>query len=293
MDRLAAMRNFVRVVEAGSFSTAARQLGLGQPAVSKSIAQLEAALGARLLSRTTRGLAATDTGERYYDLARRALDAADEADAAAREAATALTGRLRISTAVSFGRLHVVPRLGRFMATHPALEIDVVMEDRPTDLIEEAVDVALRIGAQPDFGLTGRIIATRQRCVVATPDYFARHGIPATPHDLETHDAITLVQAAIPDRWTFTRGTETVTVQPRGRLRVTANEGVREAVLAGIGLTVSTHWGFAAELADGTVTTALADWTLPSAPLWAIVPAGRQASARARAFIDFLERELA
>ena len=168
MDRFSAMQALTRVIDTGSFSMAARQLGIGQPAVSKAIAQLEARLGVKLLVRSTRGLAATDAGQRFHALAMRALEAADEAEAAARVAGTSLTGRLRISTAVSFGRLHVVPRLPAFMAAHPELEIDIVMDDRPIDIIEEGVEVALRLGPQHDSGLTGRAIASRQRWVVGT-----------------------------------------------------------------------------------------------------------------------------
>jgi len=292
MDRLSAMQALTRVIDTGSFSMAARQLGIGQPAISKAIAQLEARLGVKLLVRSTRGLAPTDAGQRFHALAMRALEAADEAEAAARVAGTSLTGRLRISTAVSFGRLHVVPRLPAFMAAHPELEIDIVMDDRPIDIIEEGVDVALRLGPQHDSGLTGRAIASRQRWVVGTPAYFARNGIPDHPRALAAHQAINLSEVGIGAAWTFTRLHEEQTVTLHGRLRVTANEGVREAVLAGLGLTVGAEWSFGLELADGSVRAVLTDWTLPAAPLWAIVPAGRQLSARSRAFIAFIERQL-
>jgi len=287
------MRTIVRVIDTGSFSEAARHLGVGQPAVSKSVAQLESRLGVRLLTRTTRGLAPTDAGRRYYTMAVRALDAADEAEAAARDAGAALTGRLRISTAISFGRLNVVPRLPAFMAAHPELDIDLVMDDRPIDLIEEGVDVALRLGPQADSALGGRVIASRRRLVVARPSYFARYGLPAHPRDLASHQAVLLLQAGIGSTWVFSRGAETAAVTLGGRLRMTANEGVREAVFAGLGLTVGSEWGYAQELATGEVHACLEDWSLPPVPLWAITPAGRQASAKSRAFIAFIERQLA
>lgn len=292
MDRLSSMQTLVRVVATGSFSAAARQLGIGQPAVSKTVAQLEAALGVKLLTRTTRGLSVTDAGRRYYALAQRVLDAASEAEAAARDAGAALSGRLRISTAISFGRLQIVPRLPAFMTAHPDLTIDMVMDDRPIDLMEEDIDVALRLGPQPDSPLTGRIVASRRRIVVAAPEYLARHGMPQRPADLARHQIVTLLQPGIATSWTFARLGETETVTLAGRLRMTSNEGVREAVFAGMGLAIGSQWGFEQELADGRVREVLTDWSLPRSDLWAIAPAGRQLSTKARVFIDFVERQL-
>jgi DNA-binding transcriptional LysR family regulator len=292
MDQLSAMQALLRVVDTGSFSAAARQLGVGQPAVSRAVARLEARLGVKLLARTTRGLSVTDAGQRYCLLARHALETVDEADAAARDAGAALSGRLRVAMAVSFGRLQIVPRLAGFMSAHPALAIDVVMDDRPIDLIEEGIDVALRLGPQPDSRFSGRIIATRRRIVVASPDYLARHDTLERPSDLARHEVVSLVQAGIATSWTFTRGQERETVTLGGRLRMTANEGVRAAVLAAMGLALGSEWGFEDEIADGRLVPVLADWQLPPSDLWAITPAGRQASAKARTFIGFVERQL-
>jgi DNA-binding transcriptional LysR family regulator len=158
MDRLAAMEAFVRVVETGSFSVAARQLDIGQPAVSKTVAQLEERLGVRLLIRSTRGLTPTEAGQNFYERAKRAVDEADEADVAARGANASLSGVLRITAAVTFARLHVVPRLGAFLAEHPALSIGVILDDRNIDLTQSGVDVALRMGSLEDSALTARKI---------------------------------------------------------------------------------------------------------------------------------------
>jgi len=292
MDRLAAMQTLVRVIDTGSFSAAARQLGVGQPAVSKTVAQLETTLGVKLLTRTTRGLSPTESGRRYYALALRALEAAAEAEAAARDAGAAVTGRLRVATAISFGRLQIVPRLPAFMAAHPDLSVDIVMDDRPIDLVEEGIDVALRLGPQPDSPLAGRIIATRRRLMVAAPEYFARHGVPARPAELARHEIVGLLQPGFATSWTFTRGRETETVTLGGRLRMTSNEGVREAVFAGMGLAIGSEWGFEKELAEGRVREVLPDWSMSQTDLWAIVPAGRQISKKTRVFIDFVERQL-
>ena len=155
MDRLAAMEAFVRVVETGSFSAAARALNVGQPAVSKTIAQLEGRLGVRLLMRSTRGLSPTEAGQSFYDRARRAIEEADEAELVARGAGAGLTGRLRVCAAVTFARLHVVPRLPKFLAAHPGLTMDVVLDDRAVDLVEEGVDLGLRMGVLEDFFADG------------------------------------------------------------------------------------------------------------------------------------------
>jgi DNA-binding transcriptional LysR family regulator len=289
MDRLAAMEAFVRVIDTGSFSGAARQLHVGQPAVSKLIAQLEDRLGVRLVLRSTRGLSPTEAGQNFYERAKRAIEEADEADLAARGAGSALTGRLRIGLPVAFGRVAVIPHLAEFLAKHPALEMDLVMEDRSTDLIEEGIDVALRMGTLPDSGLTARRIGGCRRLVVGTPDYFARYGEPPTPEALVAHQVVMLMQPSVGPAVTFRRGGEAVTVHVGGRVRVTASEGVRAAVLAGLGLVVGSEWMFWAELENGTVHEVLQDWTLPSLDLWAIFPTGRRASAKAREFAGFME----
>lgn len=292
MDRLAAMEAFVRVIETGSFSAAARRLRKGQPAVSKAVALLETRLGVKLLMRTTHGFTATEAGLGFYDRARRALDEAEAADLAARGAGATLTGRLRVSCAVTFARLHVMPKLGRFLDAHPALDLDMLMDDRNLDLIEEGVDVALRMGVLSDSSLTARKIGQSPRHVVATPAYFARHGTPETPGDLTAHDAIIYDQRGGGAAWSFSKDGADIAVTLGGRLRMTAAEGVRAATLAGLGLTVTSDWMFAPELASGQVQAVLTGWTLPPIGIWAVFPTGRQASAKARAFADFIADEL-
>ena len=166
MDRFAAMEVLVKVIDTGSFSAAARQLGVGQPAVSKTIAQLETRIGVKLLLRSTRGLSPTEAGQRYYEHAQRALDAAHEADLAATGAAAGLTGRLRFAAPVTFARLHLMPRLPAFIAQHPALAIDAILDDRRVDLIEESIDVALRIGTLADSTATAQRVGAARRIVV-------------------------------------------------------------------------------------------------------------------------------
>lgn len=288
MDRLAAMETFICVVETGSFSAAARRLNIGQPAVSKTIAHLEKRLAVSLLLRSTRGLTPTEAGLAFFERAKRTLEEADEADNAARGTAGGLSGHLRISAAVTFGRLHIVPKLGPFLDQHPQLNIDLMLDDRNINLVEEGIDVALRMGALTDSGLTARKIADCRRVVLGTPAYFARHGEPACPAELSKHQAV-VYHLGGGNAWQFAKGTEKQSVILSGRLRVSAAEGVREAVLADQGLTLASEWMFAPELASGAVKAVMHDWTLPDLDLWAVFPTGRMASAKARAFVEYVQ----
>src|SRR6201992_1862912 len=190
VNRFAAMDAFVRVVDTGSFTAAARQMRVGQPAVSKIIAQLEERLGVKLLLRTTLGLKPTEAGEHFYEHAKRAVEEADQAELKARGIGAGLIGRLRISAAVTFARLHIVPRLSRFMDMHPALDIEVFLDDRNVDLVEAGIDVALRMGNLQASSLTARKIGQAARIVVGTPSYFAAAGEPQMPAELLGHEAV-------------------------------------------------------------------------------------------------------
>ncbi|RON41636.1 LysR family transcriptional regulator [Pseudomonas brassicacearum] len=288
MDRLAAMETFVYVVETGSFSAAARRLNIGQPALSKAIAHLESRLAVRLLLRSTRGLTPTEAGLAFFERSKRAIEEADEADNAARVAASGLTGNLRICAAVTFGRLHIVPHLGPFLDQNPDLNIDLMLDDRNVNLVEEGVDIALRMGALSDSGLTARKIAECRRMVLGTPAYFEKHGDPTCPADLSKHQAViyTLGGGA---SWQFRNGTDNQSVTISGRIRVNAAEGLRAAVLAHQGLTMASEWMFAPELANGAVREVMKDWTLPNQDLWAVFPTGRMANAKARAFAEYVQ----
>lgn len=291
MDRLAAMETFVHVVESGSFSAAARRLNLGQPAVSKSIAQLEAHLQVRLLLRSTRGLTPTEAGLAYFERARRTLEEACEAENAARGSAAALHGTLRVGAAVTFARMHIVPHLGAFLDRHPGLQIDVVLDDQHINLVEAGVDVALRMGSLADSTLTARKIAECPRLLLATPEYLSTHGEPRHPADLSEHQAL-IYNRGPSHLWRFFQGDQEQQVSVSGRIRVNAAEGLRAAVLAHQGLTTASQWMFAPELANGAVKALLTDWQLPQQQLWAVFPGGRLVSAKARAFVEYVEQLL-
>jgi len=289
MDRLREMELFVRVVETSSFSAAARDLKLGQPAISKAIAGLEERLGIRLLVRSTRQLSPTEAGTAFYERALRAIAEANEADAAAQGAGAGLEGRLRICAPVTFARLHLVPKLGAFLDAHPRLRLELVMDDRAIDLVAENIDAALRLGSMSDSSLRARKMAQAERYVVASPAYLAKRGIPSNPADLLEHDGIIYGQSSGGQEWSFRRGTSETSIRLRTRLTLSAAEGVREAVLAGQGFAITSRWMFAPELVSGAVVPVLKEWTLPPMELWVIYPSGKLTSTKARAFVKWFE----
>jgi DNA-binding transcriptional LysR family regulator len=289
MDRLTAIEIFVRVIDTGSFSAAARYQGIGQPAISKAIAQLEDWLGVRLLLRSTRSLTPTEAGRNFYNHAKRTVEEADEAVRAARGVAGGLCGRLRVSAPTCFARLHLVPQLQRFLAKHPDLDLELMLDERSIDLVDEGIDVALRMGAMPDSSMVARKIGQARRLVMATPAYLERHGTPASPGDLQAHQMVIYTRDGAGEGYTFRQGTAEATVTPRGRVSISASEGVRAAVLADIGLTIASEWSFAPELISGAVVPVMEDWALAPIALSAVFPAGRLVSAKSREFISFVE----
>jgi DNA-binding transcriptional LysR family regulator len=179
--------------------------------------------------------------------------------------------------------------LPKFLAQNPDLDLEVVLDDRQIDLVQEGIDVALRMGKMTDSALTARRIARCKRLVLGTPAYFDRAGTPSTPSELSKHQAVIYLQGE-GSVWSFRRETSELAIAVQGRLRVTAAEGVRAAVLADVGLTIASEWMFSPELRSGAVRAALQEWSLPPLDLWAVLPTGRAATAKARAFVDFFER---
>ena len=292
MDRLREMEMFIRVVESGSFSSAARDLEMGQPAISKTIAGLEERLGVRFLIRSTRKLSPTEAGMAFYERALRVIGEANEAEAAAQGSGAGLEGRLRISAPVTFARLHVVPKLGVFLDAHPKIQLELVMDDRVVDLVAENIDAGLQLGKLADSALKARKLAQAERLVVASPAYIARRGVPMTPADLLEHDGIIYGQGSGGQDWIFRRGSSETSVYLKTRLKLSAAEGVREAVLAGQGFAIASRWMFAPELKSGDVVPVLEEWTLPPMDLWVIYPSGRFTSAKARAFTKWFEESM-
>ncbi|QDE39755.1 LysR family transcriptional regulator [Luteibacter pinisoli] len=289
MDRFASLQVFDAVMDTGSFSAAARRLDLGQPAVSKIIAQLEERLQVRLFLRNTHGLVPTDAARAFHEHARLALSHLGEAEQAARGEQAALTGRLRVTVPVTFSRMRIIPRLPQFLAAHPGLHVEMIQDDHPLDLLREGMDLALRIGTLDDSEMTARVLARTERVPVASRAYIDAHGAPATLADLSRHAVITYAHGGLSREWTASRGGRTEEVVVDGPLHVTAAEGLRAAVLAGIGISVTSRWVVEAELGSGDVVALLPDWSFGDISLWAVYPAGRLPGAKARAFAAFVE----
>jgi DNA-binding transcriptional LysR family regulator len=291
MDRLAAMKTFVRVAETGSFSVAARDLSVGQPAVSKTVAQLEEALGVRLVIRSTRRLSLTEDGRRYLEAARLALEAADAAEASVGGRRAQPKGRVRLAASIAFGRLHLAPRLGRFFDRYPEVDVELRLSDGFVDLVEEGIDVAVRIGALRDPGLVARRVGMMRRVTVARPDYWDRRGRPERPEDLTEHDCIVYTGLSTADVWEFEGPSGPVSVRVAGRLRTTVSDAMREAVLAGLGVAVTPRWMWRDELRDGALETALDTFEPTPRPIQAVFPERRLVSPKVRAVVDFLADE--
>ncbi len=287
------MQAFACVYETGSFSAAAKRLGIGQPSASRLIAELEEHLETKLLLRSTRGLSPTAAGTRFYEHAQRTLEAAELAELSVRNPGKALSGRVRVSGTISFMRRHIIPKLPTFFAAHPGVVLDLLLEDHDIGLVEEGVEVAFRMGKLAQSELTAKKIGRSRRLVVATTEYFERHGALRRLEDLVNHPTIVFSRREGGEQLTFTRDGKVKKVTVRARLRCSALEGVRAAILAGIGVGIATEWLFGSELRDGRLTIALPEWQLPTVDLWAVSPAGRRLSAEAKAFVHFVEAEIA
>lgn len=283
MDRLTQLECFVRAAETGSFSAVARSLHTSQSTVSKNIAQLEVTLGVRLLLRSTRKMALTPEGERYYRECRRILEAMAEADATARGQASP-TGLLRVACPPALARHRVVPLIGPLTERFPDLHIDLLFSNRDPDLIEEGIDVAFQLGSLPDSSLRARWVGTYAMCCAAAPAYLERRGEPRTPADLAAHNCIVLSHNRSTRVWTFGRQT----LRPQGNLRVDNTEGLRAAALQGLGIVVAPTWLFADELHDGRLRCLLTAWPIESVPVHLVFPAKHLLPTRVRVFIDFV-----
>jgi DNA-binding transcriptional LysR family regulator len=291
-DPLPLFRSFVRVVEAGSFSAVAREAGTTQPTISRQVAALEAHLGCLLIQRTTRSLTLTEDGRAFYETARLALEAVAEAETSVGRRKGRPTGTLRLAAATVMGRLHILPRLPRFLDRHPDLNVDLVLGDGFTDLVEQGIDLALRVGVLEDPGLVARRIGLSRRVVAATPGYLARHGTPAAPEDLRRHACIVYAGLATGASWPFQGPEGRIAVPVTGRLRVDSTEAVRSATLQGIGIGMVPVWHFVdGEFEAGRLVALLREWEAPPLPIHAVYPTRRFLAPKVRAMVDFLAEE--
>ncbi|MCA6110897.1 LysR family transcriptional regulator [Bradyrhizobium cenepequi] len=289
-DRLTALKLFARAARVGSFSSAGRELGLSQPSASRLIAALEADVGAALFSRTTRAVTLTDAGATYLMRVEAILAALDEADHEARGTGE-LRGVLRVGTSSSFVLREIVPRLPKFLSTHPALRVELLSNDRYQDLVTEGIDVAFRFGSLPDSSATARKVIDAPRILAAAPFYLEEHGTPVMPSDL-AHHAVIIGPAHLLPTFSFRKDGRVASVRVQSQLAVTITEGAIAAAKAGLGIVASSLISAKAELESGALVRILSEWDFGSMEVNALFVSGKTIKPAARAFTDFLVAEL-
>ncbi|WP_230534269.1 LysR family transcriptional regulator [Microvirga roseola] len=281
------MTVFVAVAEEEGFAPAARRLAMSPPVVTRSIAALEARIGTRLLHRTTRSMRLTEAGTGYLEDCRLILSEIDEAEEIAAGSHREPRGQLTVTASVLFGRMYIAPLLLDFLGRHPRVIARTLFVDRVVSLMEEGLDVAVRIAHLPDSGMTALKVGAVRRVVCASPGYLAEHGIPQEPHDLIRHHTIAFQGVTPAPEWSFRDGGSEVRVRPSPRLEVNTAEMAITAAVQGHGLTRVLSYMVAPELASGRLKIVLAEYEPASVPIHLVHREGRQASARVRAFVDF------
>ena len=284
-DRMSSLRVFIRVARTGSFSRAARQLGISQPSASRTVAVLEKEIGVTLFIRSTRALSLTEAGAEYLTRVEAALAALDEADHAVRGSGE-LRGVLRIAASSSFTEHMVIPRLAEFLERNPKLRVVLLVNDQRQALITEGVDVAFRLGSLGDSTATARRLGSIKRVLVASPAYLRRAGRPRVPAELNSHAIIAGPTGT--DDWTFEREGRRISVRLESRLMVSANEGAVAAAVAGLGIANTGSIASQREIANGALVRVMPEWQMDSVDVHAVFPAGRAAKVAARALADHM-----
>ena len=289
MDTVAGLKLFIRVVETGSFSKASADLGITQPTATKHVAALEARLGARLFHRSTRGVTPTEVGSAYYDKCKSIARELDEADNLAALMQSRVRGTLRISTSVAFGRRVLTPLVLRFMQQHPELQIDLSFEDRYVNLVEQGIDIAIRMGRLADSQLGARYLGLNPWVLVGAPGYLGKRGSPHSPADLSTHDALIYSTVQGDERWTFVaHDGQPLVVPVRGPLRSNNLSALLSAARGGMGLAVLPWYVANDSVRGGAVQPLLTDWALPTQDIHAVFPSPKLVPSKVRSLCDFL-----
>ena len=290
MERIQALRLFIRVVDLGSFSKAAAELGMGQPAATKQVRRMEAQLGARLLHRTTHGVTPTEIGLLYYDKCKLIAHHVEEAESVAALLQTQVQGALRINTSVAFGRRVLAPMVMQFMQLNPQLQVDLGCDDRYMNLVEQGIDVAIRMGRLSDSSLGSRYLGLNPWVVVAAPDYLAQHGRPLGPKDLKDHNALIYSTVQGDARWPFS-GPEgrSISVLVRGQLRSNNLSTLLVAAREGMGIAALPRYVAEESLRKGVLDTVLDDWQLPAQEIHAVFPSPRLVPAKVTRFVEWLQ----
>ena len=294
MDTIAGMRLFTEVVDGGSFSAAAREMGMAPSSVARGIGALEDDLGVRLLNRTTRKLSLTEAGRLFHERSKRILVEIDDARLSVSQLEAAPRGTLRLSVPVAFGRLHVAPTLPEFLACYPAVAIDLCLTDAFVDLVEEGVDLAIRIGELQDSSLIARRLARNTRVICGSPAYFERAGRPSAPQQLGDHNCLVYKRQSNRATWRLRDREQTYEVEVRGSLWANNADALHTAALAGLGLAILPTWMVGEDLRRGALEVAFADYQVSPGALdtsiYAVFPYARHLSPKVRALVDFLVR---
>ena len=291
MKDILSLKLYTRVARLGSFSAAARECGLSQSQVSRIIADLETDLGARLLTRTTRAVVLTEAGAEFLARLDSILIALEDAEHSVREGGE-LRGMLRMSMPASVAIREVIPRLTPFLELHPELRLQVLLGDRPQDLVKDAVDVAIRLGRLVDSSATATLITRIQRVIIASRDYVDRCGAPERPEDLARHRIVGGPASVVPSGWKFERAGEEVVIDLEAHFSTNENEGAVAAAVAGLGITSTTEWACRRELDDGSLVRLLAGWKTEDVPVHAYFPMGRATRAAGWAVVEHLMADL-
>src|ERR1700729_3836248 len=286
------MQIFVRVIEKGSFSSVAKERGIGQPAVSKQISSLEDELGTELIRRTSRSIALTEAGRDFYESAVHILDDVENATSRIGRGQTAPKGLIRVTVPSTFARLHMVSKLAAFFAAYPDMAVEMSGSEGPSTIIEDGFDLAIHSGELPDSTLVARRFAQTMIILVATPQYLSRHGAPESPDDLKHFRAVALVERGSVQPWSFGTRQDAKRIIPTGVFRTSDIEQMRMGVLEHLGIAQGPSWLFAAELREGTVLRLLTPFER-TVPIVAVRPASRRMSAKVRIFIEHLEKTFA
>jgi DNA-binding transcriptional LysR family regulator len=289
---LNAVRIFARVVETGSFRAAARELELPKSTVSRKLAELETQLGARLLQRTTRKVAPTEVGQRYYEAIAPALAAIQEGEAWVAARRDAPSGRLKVSAPGTLAEVALPAAIAAFLQRYPDVELHVDLSDRFVDLVGEGFDLAIRAGELADSSLVARKLMTSPTKIVASPKYLGLHGTPERPEELEEHDVL-VIGGRAELLWSFVKGAQRQTVTVKGRLSVPSPVIVHEAALHGVGIARLPSWIVDDDLREGRLTALLEEWTPPPLELHAVMPSSRLVTPALRAFVEVLVEHLA
>ncbi len=293
MDQLTSMRLFIRVVQTGSFTAVARETGVGQSSVSKHLAALEATLGTRLLSRTSRKLSLTEVGTDYYERCLLILMEVDEAQSAVTSITGDPKGVLRVSVPVSFGQRHIIPHMPDFLRTYPNIKLDIMLMDRHVDLVAEGIDVAIRIGTLEDSSLIARRLGDSPRLVVASKAYLDSRGRPGHPDELKNHNCLVYSLLSTVNIWHYQHEGKEFTVQVDGTFQANNSDAVRHMALAGCGIMVMPKWMSDTCIQDGRLEAILTDYKFQEVPIQAVYLDKRYVPPKVSSFVNFLQKSYA